>query len=512
MVSRGKVREVFDAFDTDGSGTVSTDELQRLITACGLDITEDDIDKIVEEADVDGSGEVEFDEFYECLKKQQASGSGGLLTVAGAAGSMFGWLNPGNWFAASEESTAATSTSASPTPPQQRARAPPPPRPRPLAIQPPPGVRSRSPGASSERRAFPTPKSPQVTDRSFHWRGSESERQHGGSREKVYDTVRSKAAVLSAWLVLQQNKQQAEEQRQMENEMRETLRKQQQHFLEKQQQRIKRFEQDEIASRISQEKFKATKRAVGLEMRKELAVQHEEVQVKNRAYVKVMAEKTRDVRRAKRIEIAERHKRAAETARETGIQAQIERRRHREEALATVRKQEQAAKDYAANVRFETRPEVRKDTRDFFQAQRNAVCAEERLQQQRDKLVQEQIRQQFLEKTAQRVADVKHTREMIQQKRLKLVQKSRQEAERVKRQLQEERERNLRNAHNVERVIKQQHDVVIDQRYNPRESGSMEVESILREQGSLDIRSSVKRQSQQWAETSRLSDDDLFSS
>ena len=225
-----------------------------------------------------------------------------------------------------------------------------------------------------------------------------------------------------------------------------------------------------------------------------------------------MAEKTRDVRRAKRIEIAERHKRAAETARETGIQAQIERRRHREEALATVRKQEQAAKDYAANVRFETRPEVRKDTRDFFQAQRNAVCAEERLQQQRDKLVQEQIRQQFLEKTAQRVADVKHTREMIQQKRLKLVQKSRQEAERVKRQLQEERERNLRNAHNVERVIKQQHDVVIDQRYNPRESGSMEVESILREQGSLDIRSSVKRQSQQWAETSRLSDDDLFSS
>ena len=100
MASQAKVREIFDQFDTDGSGTVSTDELLRLITACNLDMSAEDVAKMVEEVDADGSGEVEFDEFYASLEKQQASGNGGgLLTVTTAAGSLFGWLNPATWFA-----------------------------------------------------------------------------------------------------------------------------------------------------------------------------------------------------------------------------------------------------------------------------------------------------------------------------------------------------------------------------------------------------------------------------
>ena len=70
MTSHAKVREVFDQFDTDGSGTVSTDELQRLIAACKLDMSPEDVAKMVDEVDADGSGEVEFDEFYASLQKQ----------------------------------------------------------------------------------------------------------------------------------------------------------------------------------------------------------------------------------------------------------------------------------------------------------------------------------------------------------------------------------------------------------------------------------------------------------
>ena len=511
MASQAKVREIFDQFDTDGSGTVSTDELLRLITACNLDMSAEDVAKMIEEVDADGSGEVEFDEFYASLEKQQASGNGGgLLTVTTAAGSLFGWLNPATWFApvATEEVKPEGSPSQAArhqvalraySTLEQKHRPPVAPHSSPMgrdgspqrfSERKPPSPGTNTPYAAGYRDGFKD-----ASARSQ--KGTESSRQ----KDKVYQTVRSKATVLSAWLVLQQNKQQAEEQRQMEIKMRNTLREQQQQFLQRQHRRIERFEQDEIASRISQEKFKATKRAVGVEMRKTLVVQHEEVQMKNRAYVKVMAEKTRDVRRAKRTEIAERHKRAAESAREAGIQAQIERRRHREEALATVRKQEQAAKDFAAQVRFETRPEVRKDTREFFQAQRDAVCAAERLQQERDKMVQEHARQQFLMQTAQTVADVMHTRQTIQQKRLKLVEKSRLEASRVRRQLEEERERNRRNAHSVERTIKEQHDAVIEQRFNPNESGAVEVERILREQGTLGIRSNYKRRSQDWLDS-----------
>lgn len=116
-------------------------------------------------------------------------------------------------------------------------------------------------------------------------------------------------------------------------------------------------------------------------------------------------------------------------------------------------------------------------------------------------MVQEHARQQFLMQTAQTVADVMHTRQTIQQKRLKLVEKSRLEASRVRRQLEEERERNRRNAHSVECTIKEQHDAVIEQRFNPNESGAVEVERILREQGTLGIRSNYKRRSQDWLDS-----------
>ena len=46
--------------------------------------------------------------------------------------------------------------------------------------------------------------------------------------------------------------------------------------------------------------------------------------------------------------------------------------------MTTIRLQEQAARDFAARVRYETRPDVRNETREFFQAQRDDTCAEEK--------------------------------------------------------------------------------------------------------------------------------------
>ena len=50
----------------------------------------------------------------------------------------------------------------------------------------------------------------------------------------------------------------------------------------------------------------------------------------------------------------------------------------KEHAKSTQRREEQAAKDYAARVRHETRPEVRLEGREMFQAQRDAMVQSEK--------------------------------------------------------------------------------------------------------------------------------------
>ena len=57
-------------------------------------------------------------------------------------------------------------------------------------------------------------------------------------------------------------------------------RKSQQPFVEQQRRRIQRFQDEEVAGRISLEAFKATKREVGVEMRQELAAAYMKNQVK----------------------------------------------------------------------------------------------------------------------------------------------------------------------------------------------------------------------------------------
>ena len=70
---------------------------------------------------------------------------------------------------------------------------------------------------------------------------------------------------------------------------------------------------------------------------------------------------------------------------QVGAAAKVERAKRREDNLATVRKQEQQAKDYAAQVRFETRPDVRRVTREHFKARRDYVCEKERQKQEQDR-------------------------------------------------------------------------------------------------------------------------------
>ena len=48
-------------FDTDGSGKISREELKLCMQKLGERLTEEDIDKMIQEADVDGDGEINYE-------------------------------------------------------------------------------------------------------------------------------------------------------------------------------------------------------------------------------------------------------------------------------------------------------------------------------------------------------------------------------------------------------------------------------------------------------------------
>merc|ERR1712176_1209874 len=65
-----ELKEAFDAFDKDGSGAISAEELLGVMRAMGQNPTEDELLNLVLEVDVDGNGTIEFDEFISMMKKK----------------------------------------------------------------------------------------------------------------------------------------------------------------------------------------------------------------------------------------------------------------------------------------------------------------------------------------------------------------------------------------------------------------------------------------------------------
>merc|ERR1712179_598482 len=62
QLRNAKFKEAFDEFDTDGSGTISPEELLGVLRAMGQNPTEDELLNLVMEVDIDGNGTIEFEE------------------------------------------------------------------------------------------------------------------------------------------------------------------------------------------------------------------------------------------------------------------------------------------------------------------------------------------------------------------------------------------------------------------------------------------------------------------
>ncbi|MCD9639297.1 putative calcium-binding protein cml13 [Datura stramonium] len=64
---RREIREAFDLFDTDNSGTIDAKELNVAMRALGFEATEEEINRMIAEVDKDGSGAIDFDEFVHMM-------------------------------------------------------------------------------------------------------------------------------------------------------------------------------------------------------------------------------------------------------------------------------------------------------------------------------------------------------------------------------------------------------------------------------------------------------------
>ncbi|RLN17926.1 putative calcium-binding protein CML8 [Panicum miliaceum] len=64
---RKEIKEAFDLFDIDGSGTIDARELNVAMRALGFEMTPEQINQMIAEVDKDGSGTIDFDEFVHMM-------------------------------------------------------------------------------------------------------------------------------------------------------------------------------------------------------------------------------------------------------------------------------------------------------------------------------------------------------------------------------------------------------------------------------------------------------------
>ena len=67
LLSKNNLMQAFQAFDKDGSGTITTDELKVVLNAAGA--TDEVWESLIKEADEDGNGEIDLEEFSAMMMK-----------------------------------------------------------------------------------------------------------------------------------------------------------------------------------------------------------------------------------------------------------------------------------------------------------------------------------------------------------------------------------------------------------------------------------------------------------
>ena len=67
--SKEEIAKVFSLFDDDSTGAISFRNLRRVATELGENLTDEELQEMIDEADRDGDGEINEEEFLRIMKK-----------------------------------------------------------------------------------------------------------------------------------------------------------------------------------------------------------------------------------------------------------------------------------------------------------------------------------------------------------------------------------------------------------------------------------------------------------
>jgi centrin-1 len=69
--SREEIMKVFSLFDDDNTGAISFKNLKRVATELGENLTDEELQEMIDEADRDGDGVINEEEFYRVMRKRE---------------------------------------------------------------------------------------------------------------------------------------------------------------------------------------------------------------------------------------------------------------------------------------------------------------------------------------------------------------------------------------------------------------------------------------------------------
>ena len=468
-VSDSMLRRVFDSFDADGSGAVSVEEMAAMVKRLNLKLTPAQVKKLVADADPNGSGEIDFKEFTVVLRKQLKEG-GGLGDVVTSASGAFGWLNPMSWFGGEEEGqpkptggATATSTSAKGPASSSRPAAARPASPAkvvkkkqtsPTALTSSKGpsaaaqLSKRAASAGASKPAAKPPAAEPTTPLNIVPRTGSS------TRSPVHRMKKTQADVVEA------NLNQAATMRAEAEAAKNWFEQQQREFLEGQHEKVLRGHEQAVVKAEALELLKRKKRNMGTTMRAHLERKWSEEKQRKKDFVERSHSVVFEARKKKQVAVRARKLAEQEHAIQIGEAAKILRAERKEQAKATVREQEIAAREYTARIRYETRPEVREESHDLFQQQRNAAAeaARKKLDKERRDVMKQ--REKYLDSASQVKSHVAALHRSTQRSRDNLAETRRQEAQQLRQALEAERQRKAKLEEARKQEKKSMHDEI----------------------------------------------------
>ena len=351
---RAKLKEIFDKFDADGSGAVSTVEMGRMIKMLDLQMTSEEIVGLMVDADPDGSGEIDFEEFVLVLKEQIAAGKGGgLAKVVNQAGGFFNFLNLSGLFSGASAGGADGGGAASSSAEGGSAGE---------------GTKYRHQGLFGY---VASPRSPVVSPR-------------------------VSSITYTQWLVMQGNQATGKEVRELEAEWKAAKAAQEGKFFADQEQRIARFKKESEKGKQAVAWMQYSKMQDGLALKAEIERLWRKEIARKKAFAG-KAKKNKELAQQQSAKKAKSSKRKADRAEKKAHSASLAERAKREEAKLKEKEAEAAAAaERTERVRYETRPALRQEGREMFQAQRDALAAETRNMAEIQKEERMLAKEQFL--------------------------------------------------------------------------------------------------------------------